>query len=557
MPRYATHFRRAVLIALAALPVARTVLVAQHAPSANEQIGVVSFANSGARAAQPDFLRGLALLHSFMYGPSADAFRRAQQVDSDFAMAYWGEALTYVHTAWRQEDIAAANAVLARLAPSRAARLAKAGTPRERLYGAAIEAMVAKGAPESDRVRAFADTMLALARAYPHDLDARSFASLGLMNVNDLWPAADSAQRARAHDVAEALAVGVYRESPKHPGGVHYVIHVNDDPVYAKRGLAAARAYAKVAPDADHALHMPSHIFVQLGLWDEATKSNERAWPASRTMSMSRGADEPSASWHSLQWLQYTYLQQGRWRAARALIDTARVILKHAPSDYWNDVDARFVLSDLIFRYASETGEGWADVRPAVIDEGSDTRTPRGATFSANATYHAAVASVMTGDTAVGRAYVNQLRSRSDSSVPTQRRMRDELAASQVEALLATSRGDTVAAFAAWQRAIAADEAIAPIGPPSLVPTHEWLGSLQLHGGNARAAVATYKKALERRPNRAAALLGLARAQRAAGDRAGAERTYRKLARQWHGADKGLQIAGEVRRAGASAGGRN
>jgi tetratricopeptide (TPR) repeat protein len=338
---------------------------------------------------------------------------------------------------------------------------------------------------------------------------------------------------------------------------VHYVIHINDDPVYASRGLVAARAYAKVASDADHALHMPSHIFVQLGLWDEATRSNERAWPASRTMAMLQGDDGPSASWHSLQWLQYTYLQQGRWRAARALIDTARAILKDAPSDYWGDADARFVLSDLVFRYASETGEGWADVRPVVVAEGSDVRTPRGANFTANAAYHAMVASVMTGDTSVGRAYVQFVRARADSTTSPLRRARDELIAAQIEALLATSRGDTSAALAAWERAIAADEAISPLGPPSLIPTHEWLGGLHLRRGNAVAAVAAYSRALERRPNRAAALLGLARSQRAAGDRAGAERTYRKLAQQWRSADKGLQIASEARRAGTAGGARN
>jgi tetratricopeptide (TPR) repeat protein len=163
----------------------------------------------------------------------------------------------------------------------------------------------------------------------------------------------------------------------------------------------------------------------------------------------------------------------------------------------------------------------------------------------------------MTGDTAAARAYVLRLVARADSAATPQRRMRDQLAASHVDALIATSRGDTTAAVAAWARAIAADETISPIGPPSLIPSPEWLGGLQLRRGDAAAAVASYQKALERRPNRAAALLGLARAQRAAGDRAGAERTYKKLAPQWHSADKGLEIAGEVRRAGASKGGRN
>jgi Tfp pilus assembly protein PilF len=143
----------------------------------------------------------------------------------------------------------------------------------------------------------------------------------------------------------------------------------------------------------------------------------------------------------------------------------------------------------------------------------------------------------MTGDTSVAHAYVQRLRGRADSTAPPQRRARDELTASQIDALLATSRGDTTAALAAWERAIEADEAISPLGPPTFIPTHEWVGALHLRRGRSADAVAAYKRALERRPNRAAALLGLARAQRAAGDRADAERTFRKLAQQWHAAD--------------------
>jgi tetratricopeptide (TPR) repeat protein len=527
--------------AIALLPVA---LHPQHASPKSDQLGVVSFANSGALRAQKDFLRGVALLHSFMYGEAAAAFQRAQHADSGFAVAYWLEAATYVHSAWRQENLAAANAALERLAPTREARLARAGTPRERLYGAALEALVAKGVPEQQRVRAWSDTMHAIAAAYPHDLDARAFAAIGARTVSYLYPAADSAQRARDHDAAEALAMSVYKESPGHPGGVHYVIHINDDPIYAARGLDAARAYAKVAPDADHALHMPSHIFVQLGYWDDATRSNERAWPASRHASMSPGDGEPSASWHTLQWLQYSYLQQGRRRAARALIDSARTILRGAPSNYWDDADARFVLSDMLFRYAAETGEGWVAVGPEVKSEGTDTRTPRGAIFTNTAAFHAAAAGAITGDSSGARAYIRRIRARGDSGVvmPIQRTS-GELLTSQLEALIALSRADTTAALAAWQRASVADEGISPLGPPAFLPSHERLGELLLRRGQSSAAVAAYQKALELRPGRAAALLGLARAQRAAGDLAASERTYKKLAEQWRAADKGLRVA--------------
>ena len=477
------------------------------------QLGVVSFENSGARAAQKDFLRGLALLHSFMYDQAAASFQKAQKADPAFAMAYWGEAMTYVHTAWRQENLAAANTALDRLAPTRDARLAKAGTSRERAYGAAIEALVAKNLDEARRVHAFSDTMHAIAAKYPKDLDARSFAALGGMNVSYLWPAADPAQRERDHSESEALAYGVFKESPKHPGGVHYLIHVNDDPTYASRGLDAARAYAKVAPDADHALHMPSHIFVQLGLWDDATRSNERAWPASRTAYASPNDPSPSASWHTLHWLQYSYLQQGRLREARALIDSARTILGDPPADYWGDADARFAVSALLFRYAAETGDGWAGIAAEATAEGSDVKTPRGATFTANARYHAAVAGVMTGDTSDAHALIQRL------GAATPRRPRDEVQIGQLAGLIAIARGDTAAAIAAWQRASVAEEAIPPLGPPNMLVSHEWLGDLLLKSGKRPEAIAAYQKALQRRPGRARALRALASARVSASPR--------------------------------------
>ena len=550
--RYRSPLFTACLVVVAAAPAAH----AQHdahrdgARVLQERIGVVSFENSGTRSAQADFLRGLALLHSFMYGPAAEAFQRAQRADAGFAMAYWGEALTYVHSAWRQENLAAANAALDRLAPARDERLARAGSARERLFGAAIEALVAKGVPEQQRARAFSDTMHAIAAKYPRDLDARSFAALGAMNVNYLWPSADSTQRARDHDDAEALAFGVMKESPKHPGGVHYLIHVNDDPIYAARGLDAARAYAKVAPDADHALHMPSHIFVQLGYWDDATRSNEKAWPASRG-SIAHSDGEPGASWHSLNWLQYSYLQQGRWREARALIDSARTILRGAPVDYWGNADARFIVSDLLFRYASETGDGWADIAPAVKVEGSDMNSARGVGFTFAAGYHAAIASAMTGDSSDAHALIERLRARADSTGPAPRRSRDALVMAQLEAMIATVRADTAAALSAWERARIAEETVSPLGPPSFLASHEWLGALQLRRGQSSAAVESYRKALLLRPNRAAALLGLARAQRAAGDPAGGERTYRKLVHQWRAADAQVKAGRQLPKSGA------
>ena len=149
----------------------------RHAHPATEKLGAVSFANSGAASAQPDFLRGLALLHNFDYDAASRAFRSAQQRDPSFAVAYWLDALTFSHMLWSEEDLPAARATLTRLGADRTSRLARAKTPRERAYGAAVEAFFAD-TTEAARTRAFADSMRSVAAAYPTDLEAQAFAAL-------------------------------------------------------------------------------------------------------------------------------------------------------------------------------------------------------------------------------------------------------------------------------------------------------------------------------------------------------------------------------------------
>jgi hypothetical protein len=243
------------------------------------KLGSVRFPNTGSAAAQEPFLRAMALLHSYEYIDARAAFQEAERADPKFALAYWGEAFTHSQFDWGTEDLPQAEAALARLAPGRDQRLALAGSARERAFGAAIESFLAGGAP-LDRARAFADAMRAYAAQAPDDIEAAAFAARGALYVLRYAPPAERVQRA---EDAIALAERVVAANPNHPGGIHYLIHATDSPRFAAKGLAAARAYDKLAPDADHALHMPSHIFLQLGMWDDVTASNERSWAASRT----------------------------------------------------------------------------------------------------------------------------------------------------------------------------------------------------------------------------------------------------------------------------------
>jgi tetratricopeptide (TPR) repeat protein len=503
-------------------------------------LGHVSFANSGAPSAQEPFLRGLALLHSFEYDEAAEAFRDAQRADSSFAMAFWGEAVTYSHLLWGEDDRDAARRALERLAPTGDARLARAGTARERAYGTAIEALHADGDLAS-RVRGFADGMRQVAATYPDDPDAAAFTSLALMFSSYVGQLPDDAKRV-ARDDAIAFAERVFKQYPQHPGGVHYLIHATDEPALAARGLEAARRYAAIAPEAEHALHMPSHIFVQLGLWDDAVSSNERAWAASRAEVAARKLSNADLSFHALQWLQYGYLQQGRYAKARAIVDTARDVL--AGVDLTNPVhaDARYTAGWLAFTYAANTGD-WSGAICGATSLAAPVASPsdRERAFRTMATHQSLVASSM-----CGRAdgTVEAIRARA-AALPADQKGPLLDAAVLHARLVAAIRGDArdLDTLVAETSAVTSRPAV---GPPSTLRTEELLGELLVKKGRPGEAVAAYERALTLTPKRSQALLGLARARLAAGDRKGASEAYGQLLANWHKADSTIEALGEA-----------
>jgi len=497
-----------------------------HAPGAHSaeslRLGTVSFPNSGAPAAQQPFLRGLALLHSFEYDDARTAFRQAQRADSGFAMAYWGEALTFAQLLWGLDYADSARTSLARLAPTREARLARAGTERERRYGAAIEALF-DTTSRASRVGAYVAGLRSLNAAYPNDLEARALLAIALLMHYDGTPAEQAART----EEAITLAQSIFAKAPQHPGGAHYLIHATDNPRYASRGLAAARAYAKIAPDAEHALHMPSHIFVQVGAWGDVVSSNERAWAASRAWVKARGVPNTELSFHSLWWLQYGYLQQGRFAEARDLIDTVRTVLAGIDWATSEAIDARYAPEQFRFSYARESGD-WAVYgarAPAWAAANSKLTSDRATGLRNQEIYRIAIVAALLGDTARAKAVVDSLPERS------------VIGRGQVGALLAKARGDTANWIGGLAAAAKADEMVGHFGPPSVYPPHEMLGDALLAVGRAKDAVAAYEKGLELMPNRSLGLLGLARAQREAGDDAAAARTTARLRQNWRRAD--------------------
>src|SRR5580765_3458748 len=268
-------------------------------------LGSVSFDNSGAPAAQESFLAGLAQLHNFEYAAAADLFRRAQQIDPGFAMAYWGEAMTYNHPVWMEQDRGAARKALARMAPTREARVARAKTPREQTYLRAVEILYGDADKQACDL-AYADAMAELHRAYPDDPDAAAFYALALLGT------AHEGRDFTIYMRAASIVEPVFRDHPNHPGAAHYLIHSYDDPVHAPLGLRAARAYSRIAPSAGHAQHMTSHIFVALGMWDDVVTANEAAVQVVNAGRAEHG-HEPGTCGHYNFWLEYGYLQQGRF----------------------------------------------------------------------------------------------------------------------------------------------------------------------------------------------------------------------------------------------------
>ena len=301
-----------VLLALAA-PIAAVPLAAQ-APELrhHEGLGSLTFPTSGAPAAQPDFERGVLLMHSFEYEEAAAAFRAAQEKDPDFAMAYWGEAMSHNHPVWNEQDRDAALAVLARYGPTPMARAERAPTARERMYLEAVDVLYGDGAkPVRDTL--YARAMEALAATHPEDFEARAFFALSILGLSQ------GSRDVPGYMRAGAVALDLFGANPGHPGAAHYVIHSFDDPTHAPLGLEAARAYASVAPDAAHAQHMTTHIFLALGMWDELVQANERADGVVDRNRGERGLP-PTDCGHYNEWLAYGYQQQGRNADSGALV---------------------------------------------------------------------------------------------------------------------------------------------------------------------------------------------------------------------------------------------
>ena len=505
-------------------------------------VGQVSFLNSGAPAAQQAFLTGLAQLHNFEYAAAADLFRTAQQIDPGFAMAYWAEAMTYNHPIWKQQDRPSALAVLARLAPTPEARLAKANTPREKAYLSAVETLYGTGT-KAARDTAYAERMADLHRAYADDVDGTALYALALLGT------CENGREDEVYMRAAALVEPLFPTHPRHPGIAHYLIHSYDDPVHASRGLPAARAYSTIAPNAAHAQHMCSHIFISLGMWDEVTTANETALAIGNRLMASLGKP-PVACGHYSAWLEYGYLEQGRYADAKKVLATCYAAAARAPApssgpitDPDNSLAYSFVTMRL--RYLLDTGEWTGDAAgwsvPTQGIHGAELTLAFTAGYAAiqrgdAAAAHAAVVQV----DATGLAFTGDLAKAGITDPAPAGRFR--ILSAQLKSLIQMTDGAVIAALDTL-RAAAVQETALPFefGPPLVdKPSYELLGDLLLAANQPADARAAFERALARAPGRTASLVGLMHAAERSGDAKKAAAVKAQLQAVWRHADPGV-----------------
>ncbi|HEX2267966.1 MAG TPA: tetratricopeptide repeat protein [Pyrinomonadaceae bacterium] len=497
------------------------------------QLGRIEFPTSGSPQAQAHFLRGLAALHSFWYEEAVEAFRESTKVDPDFMMGYWGEAMTHNHPLWSEQDLTAARLVVAKFKDT--PKL----TERERAYLNAVKALYGDGDKRA-RDAAYSAAMEKIYRAYPDDLDAAAFYSLSLLG---LVRPQDKSYRLQAR--AGAIALDVYNKNPNHPGAAHYIIHAFDDPEHAILALPAARRYANIAPEAHHARHMPSHIFLQLGMWPEAAASNEAAWQSSDAWMKRKKLSLNVRDYHSLHWLLYVYLQQGRYKKAEELLTLMKKVMSESTYDNklrpgyyennWANMAAAFIVETERWNLASE-------LFPENKPNPEQTRMNGGHGGSHDATVRTSGASKNLPIFIRGLASAVNGTATDVNSIGSVNKL-------EVEALNASMKKDHATAIDLMKKATALEEEMgAPYGPPTLVkPSHELFGEILLRAGQPKEAVEKFQAALLRQPNRARSLLGLARASAQSGDRGAAVAAYTKLLDQWKEADADLAELSEAR----------
>jgi hypothetical protein len=492
--------KQAVILAVFALAYAFQAAAQEtHSHPPPEKLGTVNFPTSCAPGVAQEFDRSVALLHSFAYSASEEAFRSVAASDPHCAMAHWGIAMSFDHQLWSPPSPAELRS--GQMEIEQASRLD--ASPREKQYIAAAAAYYrdAEHVAPQVRAKAYEHAMQEVSRNNPNDTEAQVFYALSLIATA---PPEDGTHANQKRAVA--ILEPIYRSQPDHPGVAHYLIHANDSTELASQGLAAARAYSKIAPSAPHALHMPSHIFTRLGLWDDSIASNKAARAAAHTQG------DVGEELHSMDYLTYAYLQRGRDAEAAQVVAS----LSGMGVALGYDFKVGYAATAMPVRLAVER-QMWGDAAALTALPGSPPHVAALVYWArAVADSHLGHPRAADGDIARIEECLQQLRTAGNTYWAT-----------QVDVLGKEAKAWQLAASAHPEESVqllmsAADEEDAvdksPATPGPIVPAREQLGDLLLQLHSPKQALSAYQTALIASPGRRGSLTGAVKAAELAGD---------------------------------------
>ena len=534
----------AVLIAGSTALDAETAAVPE--PGELRAAGTVDFPVSCTPAARPEFVRGVALLHSFFYEEARRIFTDVAAKDPTCAMAQWGIAMTWWHPIWTPptpDEMSAGKAAIEK------AMGMTAGTDRERGFIQALNVYYhTSDSPNAgavgqschgpvgarNRVVAYEKAMRQLSEKYPADFEAQTFYAFAILAAGYATPTDTTLAKQLQ---AAALLEKLWKTNPNHPGVTHYLIHSYDYPALAERGLAAARSYGSIALGVPHALHMPSHIFTRLGMWEESIAANRSSADASRAYAAMRHRDATEAEeLHALDYLAYSYLQEGQDAKAKEIVDFAATVRKTNPE---LDFVAAYALAAIPSRYALERN-AWSDAAalriPAVPHWSSFP------SFEGLIEYSHALGRAHTGDIEGARKAIDRMRQLRDATTDPnfdyfKRQLDQQMQAAS--AWVAYGENKKEEAVTMLRRAADAEDILGkhPVSPGALVPAREQLGDLLLELDRPKEAQQEFEAALKIYPRRFRGLYGAAQAAERSGEKEKANHYYAKLVEQTAKAD--------------------
>src|SRR5438309_1875255 len=508
--------------------------------------GTVDFPVSCTPAARPEFVRGVALLHSFFYEEARRIFTSVAEQDPRCAMAQWGIAMTWWHPIWTPPT---PNEMSAGKAAIEKAMAMKAGTDLERGFITALNVYYnSSDSPNAgavgqschgpvgarDPVVAYEKAMRQLSEKYPDDLEAQTFYAFAMLAVGYATPTDTTLAKQLQ---AAALLEKLWKKNPNHPGVTHYLIHSYDYPALAERGLPAARSYGSIAPWVPHALHMPSHIFTRLGMWEESIAANRSSADASRAYAAMRHRDATEAEeLHALDYMAYSYLQEGQDSKAKEIVDFATTVRKTNPK---LEFSGAYALAAIPARYALERN-AWSEAATLPIP-----KLPHWSSypsFEGLIEYSHALGRAHAGDIEGARKAIDRMRQLRDSSTDPRldyfKRQLD-LQIQATSAWVTYSEGKKDEAVNLLRRAADAEDILGkhPVSPGALVPAREQLGDLLLTLNLPKEAQQEFEAALQIYPGRFQGLYGAAQAAEQSGEKEKAQHYYAKLIEQTTKAD--------------------